>query len=78
MRRSSCQRRMFSRGASPRRGSASPQRSFSELLNVSSGSLFCASIVDEKLRSKHAETTCSTQAEQVQANSDFWMESGRS
>ena len=67
-----------SRGASPRRGSASPQRSFSELLNVSSGSLFCASIVDEKLRSKHAETTCSTQAEQVQANSDFWMESGRS
>ena len=67
-----------SRGASPRRGSASPQRSFSELLNASSGSLFCASIVDEKLRSKHAETTCSTQAEQVQANSDFWMESGRS
>ena len=67
-----------SRGASPRRGSASPQRSFSELRNASSGSLFCASIVDEKLRSKHAETTCSTQAEQVQANSDFWMESGRS
>ena len=67
-----------SRGASPRRGSASPQRSFSELLNASSGSLFYASIVDEKLRSKHAETTCSMQAEQVQANSDFWMESGRS
>jgi hypothetical protein len=67
-----------SRGASPRRGSASPQRSFSELLNASSGSLFYASIVDEKLRSKHAETTYSTQAEQVQANSDFWMESGRS
>ena len=63
-----------SRGVSPRRGSASPQRSFS----ASSGSLFYASIVDKKLRSKHAETTCSTQAEQVQANSDFWMESGRS
>ena len=63
-----------SRGVSPRRGSASPQRSFS----ASSGSLFYASIVDKNLRSKHAETTCSTQAEQVQANSDFWMESGRS
>ena len=62
-----------SRGASPRRGSASPQRSFS----ASSGSLFYASIVDKNLRSKHADTTCSTQAEQVQANSDFWMESGR-
>ena len=63
-----------SRGASPRRGSASPQRNFS----ASSGSLFYASIVDKNLRSKHADTTCSTQAEQVQANSDFWMESGRS
>ena len=53
-----------SRGVSPRRGSASPQRSFS----ASSGSLFYASIVDKNLRSKHADTTCSTQAEQVQAS----------